>query len=783
MRLSILVILFILNVHSIYGQSERLKIGQWRSHIPYITGIYATQSNEAVFYATEYSILKLDKESQEVEFFSKVDGLSNVGVRLVKYHPFSDKLMVVYNNGVIDLIKDKEVETLNQIRNFANFAGEKRINDVFPAEDENVYLAANYGISKLDVVTAEFKFTTFTGIEVNGVVVFDNSLYIATAEGVYRTPLSNPIPEDFDSWELLSAVHGIPIDDYSSNALSVFNDRLYMDVNNSLFSLEKSGVVSQIHQEPRSSIVYITGEGANLLVGYKCMDPSICGGGKILYFNQDHTSGQLPAPCMGLINYAIQDQNGKLYLGDFFRDYRILNDVSDPNCTFLSFNSPFSINSKEMAIGNNQVWITGGGVNQTFSNQFSRSGFYALIDGQWKNFNIGNTEILKGENPNDANDDLLDFITVAIRPDNGEVYLGSFFEGLIAYDGTSMKLYNEKNSTLGFANGDPNRTRVSGLAFDDENNLWMSNHLSNDPISVLMTDGSWKSFRPSCNRTELQQLDVDDKGYKWIIDGSAQAGLIVFDEGNINDSNDDRCKTFTESNSNLPTNAANCLAADLDGNVWVGTTKGILIFECGDPFDDNCIGSLRGFEEGGFVELLLNTEDIQSIAVDGANRKWIGTKNGVFLLSPNGDEEILRFNTGNSPIFDNNIIDIAINDENGEVYFATNNGVISYRSDAIAGKSIHKSTLKVFPNPVEPGYDGPIAIQGLANNATVKITNITGELVYETKSLGGQAIWYGTDYNGRRVNSGVYMVFSSTDTPLGITSKPDAAVAKIVFIN
>ena len=151
---------------------------------------------------------------------------------------------------------------------------------------------------------------------------------------------------------------------------------------------------------------------------------------------------------------------------------------------------------------------------------------------------------------------------------------------------------------------------------------------------------------------------------------------------------------------------------------------------------------------------------ITTIKIDGANRKWVGTENsGLFLLSNGGLEKIHHFTTENSPILSNNIIDIAINHKIGEIFIATDKGMISYRSDATKGASTQNNT-KVFPNPVTESYNGLIAISGLIENANVKITDIDGNLVYEGFANGGQATWDGKNKHGEKASSGVYLVFS-----------------------
>lgn len=166
---------------------------------------------------------------------------------------------------------------------------------------------------------------------------------------------------------------------------------------------------------------------------------------------------------------------------------------------------------------------------------------------------------------------------------------------------------------------------------------------------------------------------------------------------------------------------------------------------------------------GGYNEYLLSKEIVNCITVDGANRKWIGTNSGVFLISADGTEQLLFFNQDNSPLLSNVVLSIAIDGVTGEVYFGTDKGIVSYRGTATQGLA-EQGNVKVFPNPVRPEHNGPIAISGLVNNAQVKITDTGGRLIYETIALGGQAIWNGKGYNGQDAATGVYMVYSADDT-------------------
>ncbi|GJM31519.1 MAG: ABC transporter substrate-binding protein [Saprospiraceae bacterium] len=780
--LSIFVLFLVLETPS---AQNVLPIGSWRAHLPYHSGEYVSQGPDKVYFATELSIMELDKEERSQRFISQIDGLSNTGIKLIKYNAISDVLVVVYNNSVIDLVKPTEVITMPQIKNFTNISGEKTVNDIFVENDSMILLAGSYGISRVNIRGNEFAFSTFTGTPVNAVIRFDGDIYAGTDEGIYRTSATSFALEDFSSWEYLDSLEGFP-NDYSSHAMAIFNNQLYLDLDHDLYRMGPDTVVL-VQPETDYTLEYLTAEGAHLLVGYRC-NSSNCGNGKMLYFDAEENMGRATNGCFGVPRYAVEDDKGRVWFADQWRFFRMINNLEEQVCTYLDFNSPYSEKAWSLNIENNQLWIAGGGLNQAQANRFLNDGFYSFIDGNWTNYNRDNTPQLKGEDPNDSNDDVRDFLSVQVNPVNGKVYVGSFLEGLVEVDGETMTVFNEHNSSLENAEGDGGRVRIGGIAVDEDGNVWMTNHSAENghPFSVLKTDGTWQSFNKSCGQTSLFDLDIDDSGFKWAIVGVNQAGVVVFDSGNLDDSSDDRCEVFTASNSNLTTNETHCLVADLDGEVWVGTGEGIIIFECGSNiFDSSCPRGSRRIVEGedGNFGFLLETEVVQALAVDGANRKWVGTKNGVYLLSPNGEKQILRFTVDNSPLFDNNILDIAVNQLTGEVFFSTDKGVLSYQSDAILGGRVHNSEVEVFPNPVRPEYDGPIAIRGLARDANVKITDISGKLVYETQALGGQAIWDGRDYNGQRAYSGVYLVFSSGSARFSGFDKTTTAVARILVIN
>lgn len=755
-------------------------LGQWDALLPLRNGQFVTQSAEKIYYSTGGAILSLDKVDNAVEVLSKPDGLSNAAIERIRYHPGSQTLVVVYDNSVIDLVRaGQPVVTLNQVANFANFVGKKTIYDVFVESDNTVLLAANYGVTRLNLARGEFVFTTFTPAEVFGAASWQGFLYVATEAGIYRIAASNRNPENFGLWERLGPANGFP-NNYTARGLAIYNNQLYFDINSTVYRLVDNRPQEVLRRQGRT-LQYLSAEGAHLLIGFRCTGG--CSRGELYALNAQGALQTAPNDCFALPNYAIEDEKGQLWFGDE-EGFRQLPRLGANSCQQLSFNSPFSEKIREIAIREDAVWTAAGGVDPRFSYTFTNDGFARYQAGQWTIFNRFNQPVLQGENPNDdGNDDVRDVITLALHPDNGKVYAGSFFEGLVELDGDKLQLFNEKNSSLNNTVGDPQRTRVSGLAFDKDKNLWIANHLAERPVSVLKADGTWQNFRPACGETALHQIAIDRNGYKWFATSSNTSGLIVFDAGKLDDPADDRCRIFNTTNSKLTTNRINCVQADLDGDIWVGTAEGIIIFECSNPFEANCTGTARAVESGGFLGLLLKTEDVQTIGIDGANRKWVGSKNGVFLLSATGEEQLASFTENNSPLLANTIADINVDPRTGAVYIGTLRGINVYQGEATSGTAVHAATLEVYPNPVRPDYQGPIAIRGLARDANVKITDLSGQLVFETKALGGQAIWDGRNYLGQRVQSGVYLVLATANPRDVGFGRPSTAKGKIIVLN
>ena len=756
----LLTFLLFLSIFSLQSQTN-LKIGQWESHLPYVKGTSVTQSDTKVYFGTDFSVAVIDKNDNTapIQRISKTDGLSNVGVRNVKYHPTQKTLMVIYEDGVIDLVPEEgDLTTLFFIKDFNNIVGQKIIYDIHVSGEETFLLSTNYGISEVNIVTNEFVFTTFTNeLKVFGICKYEGFIYAAAEDGLYRVSENNAFIDAFGQWEYLGEESGLPVD-YSASAVAVYDDELYLGADTTVFKVNPTVSAEPIFSDPELNVSFLSSEGAKLVIGYDGNG----GRGKTFTLAAENVIELLSPVCATRPLDALEDAQGRVWIADLFTGYHL---VTGDDCQIITTDSPPSVRNNTLEVYNGELWVTSGGISLNSGPLGFAEGFYSYIDQDWTVFNRETEPII-------ASNAITDFVPIVIHPETGDVYAGSYFDGLIHYDRETLNYIDDSTSSMNNAVGDEARTRVSGLAFDSQNNLWVSNYLGTNPVSVMRTDGSWEDF--TCTSTRLVGVTIDDFDNKWMTSLQSSVGFVVFDE------KENRCKSFSTGNSLLESNKVNCITKDLDGDMWVGTQEGIIIFECGDPFDESCVGSQRIVTVEGDGAALLKDESVRCITIDGANRKWVGTGSGIFVLSPDGRDEIVYLSEDNSPLFDNVINDIAIDGENGKVYIGTDKGIQALRGEATKGGAVNVTKPNVFPNPVRPEYTGPIAINGLATDADVKITDAMGQLIYETTALGGQAIWDGNDYNGRRAASGVYLVLSARTSNL---NKSDAVVAKILIMN
>ena len=748
-----------------------MSIGEWKLLLPYSEVKSVTHSADKVFFASKYSIISRDKTDGSLTFYDLVSGLSETDIRMIKFDKISKSLFVVYQNSQIDILQNGEIIRLPIIKN-KEIVGDKFIYDIF-FEGHIAYLSCGFGLVGLNTSSWEVDFSTFTEKPVKGVTLLGNELYASVTDGIYHMTKNASNIQDFLYWTKLDI-----LPNFSANLIGSLNETLFFGANDKLLSFHVDNqLIDTIFEGQNQHITKLTQEGEGLLVTFYCDGPGQwddCNG-RLIYVSPSGNVKQIKQPDTNRPIDAIQDGDD-IWVGDHWHPYRKIS-LNGGHIDAFTVDAPFSERAFETKVIDDTLYVAAGTWSPTksFPGGVIADGlfFQDLKTAKWGYVNRVNYPVLK--------DSLADYnyMDLEINPTTKKKYIASFGGGVIEKKGEQIKVYNKTNSSLRPEPGYETRISVIDLAFDSGENLWATNYYASKPLSVLKPDGSWQSFYLGASNVATNRMIIDDYDNKWIV--IVSKGLLVFNTGaSLNDLSDDEYKVFTSTNSQLQSNTINDLATDQDGSIWVATDKGVVVFECGsDVFGEFCRGSRRIASLDGFNAYLLDDEKVNTVMVDPANRKWFGTTNGVFVLSPSGEEVIATYNIENSPLPNNDVQSLSVDEKTGTVYMGTSFGLVSYRSDAKEGGFVHKEDVYAYPNPVKPDYTGPIAITGLAQNANVKITDVEGRLVFETQALGGQAIWDGRDYNHQKVEAGVYLVFSTSEPGLSV----DAAVAKIVIIN
>jgi Two component regulator propeller len=740
----------------------QVPIGAWREHLPYNNAINVCAANNKIYAATTQSILYIDKIDNSIQKLSKINGLAETGISVMKKNNFSNNIIIGYANANLDIIKNNKIINLPDIKR-KNIVGDKMIYNIY-SNNSVSYICCGFGIVVIDELKNETKETYYIGnngsyVKVTGMDKDNNFYYAATNEGLKKAPINSNALTNYAVWQKVS---GNGLSNGTVQDVKYFNNNIVVLKNDSIFTL--SVATWSLLYTSANAINNISISNNKLLIS-ETVSAAI---GKIVEVNSNGNVNLItPQNAVLTMPKEIIMEDNSYWVAD---NKNGLLKVENNAITNYTPNAPTDIATGEMFFNNNKLYIAAGAVNNNWQPQLNKNGLFVFSENSWTAIN---------RNAFAALDSLPDIITV-VANDN-DVYAGSFSGGLCKIKNTNTLQVYKQNSPLQPAIGLTNQYRISGLTLDTDQNLWVANYGSNKNIHVLKPNQTWQSFTIPffLNDGAVAQILIDDVNQKWIISPKGN-GLICYNSGaNLDNSNDDKWKLYqTGGNGNLPSNDVNSITKDKDGILWVGTNKGIALIQCvSDVFTgQGCAAVLPIVQQDQFAGYLFQNEVVQCIAVDGANRKWIGTKNGAWLISSGGEKIIYRFSEDNSFLLNNEVKKIAIDPISGEVFFATAKGICSFRSTATEATEQHEKVL-IFPNPVPVNFNGTIGIKGLANGSIVKITELNGRLVYQTKALGGQAIWNGLNYKGQKIYSGAYLVLATSE------ASNDKVVGKIFFIS
>lgn len=727
----------------------------WKGYFSYNEIHDVSQSPTTFYAAAENALFSAKLSTNTVKTINTIDGLSGMTITALYHSQVSNKTMVGYENGLIIVINEADGSMLNvvDIINKQLPSQIKRVNH-FMEYGGIVYVSCDFGIVQYNLMTNGFGDTYFIGdngaeIKVSQTAVFDGNIYAATVSGMRRALVTNPNLNDFSQWTTIMSGVWTGVETFGSELLAVNSTGQVMRYTGVAFS--------NLMQMPDAVVDFRAGDGYFVItMPGRChiYNPSLALVSQI--FNTS-IPDLLPIPvftCATVVGSSV-------YIGTQAHGV-VTSSVLSPSL-FQNLmpagptrNNIFSINTETP-----DLWAVYGQYAGDYTPLMQTFGVSKFNADGWKH--IPYNEL----HPPDRQ--VYDLVRTTVNPNNNsEVYISSYHSGLLKLEGDVFSaLYDQSNSGLEslFLADAPNykSVRIEQSAFDRNGNLWMTNGLIQNAIKIRRADGSWQSvnIEPVVEdffELRLGQMRIDKNSTKWIC---SNMGVIAYNEnGNI-------FKTIKmgDTQGNLPWDDVRAIEIDNRNQLWIGTRKGLRVLSSVDRFNNEGQMNTNAIiiVEDGLAQELMYEQSIMDIAVDGANNKWIGTADsGVFLVSPNGQETLYHFHINNSPLPSNTINDIGINGATGEVFFATDKGMVSFRG-VNTDPSNNLNNVIVYPNPVRPNYAGTVKITGLMDQCNVKITDIEGNLVHEAIAQGGTIEWDTTAFGKYRVASGVYMIFIASD--------------------
>lgn len=776
--------IFILLILSQYGFAQ-LAMGKWRTHFAYNAIEQIAQSENKIFAISEGSLFSIEKNTECIEnengckeFFGKMSGLNDGIISRIGYDKLNKKLLIVYKNGNIDLMTNGGTINIPDLYN-KQLSVSKEVNNITFYGDR-AYLSCNFGIVALNLKKNEIADSYFIGpngteTKILSTAIVGNNLFALAQNTLYTANVNEPNLVNFEYWSTLQNLPGSG----DLKKIDVFTDKLILQRGDKLYSYTA------------------TNGWQNILTDIITTNFSVSNGKMIVYTSAvalyvvDETFSKKLIENIGDVLDAEYDTENNLFwlAGNAKGVLAATESNTTPPKVFKplgpAVNSPWN-----MTFAGEKLFVVPGGVWSAF---FNKPGYVMIYNekksdlNKWINISYKIIEKTTGVV-------CRDLVSIDVDPfDSNHYFATSYSTGLYEFRDTSLvKWHNSSNSGLKELGSDRLYHMTDGIKFDSLGNLWVLNSNSPEGIHVLKKDGNWVNFNHTIAKSlpNMKSILISNQNVnqKWINTSRYTPGLLVFDDkGTLENMTDDDkifISNFDDSdNEGAKISPSNfyCLAQDNNGVIWVGTEQGPLLFyNTSKVFDSGYTCSrvkIPRNDGTGLADYLLQSDRVKAIAVDGANRKWIGTENsGVYLMSENGQETIKQFTTLNSPLLSNDILSIAINKVSGEVFFGTSSGLVSYQSDAVNANETYEN-VHAYPNPVHKDYNGIITITGLIKDTHVKITDLNGNLICQTISNGGIATWDGKNINGNKVSTGIYLVICANQDGTQNT------ITKIMVIN
>lgn len=736
---------------------------RWTLHLAYHDGTLNCPTGYGVFALMNGNLMQYDAEDESVRLFSKMDGLNGRNIRFVHFSEQADVLVLVYDDGLIDLYypSDQSVVNMPQVKN--GIASGVVVNGLF-VDGTQAVLALSDGIAHLDLQKQEVKGYYVLGENVTAAAIYNEQLMAVAGTKMWTCALqSNPL--DLNSW--------ITATTSPMRQFTVFGGQLYAVAPDGLYRWT-DGTAQRIRQGAFLGMYandrYAVGYAEKQILLFSAATPDA----------PETFTLDAPWQCV------TAGSNGVLWASgsEGLQAFEVKNTALERRGTTIGGYGPRRDLCYYMNYVDNRLLVAGGRLDPYDREHYA--GTIMLCDGNdWVAFQEDSISTQTGVPYRD--------ITCIVQDPKDANHHYASAGGTGVYEFRNLKfvrhISNHNSPLVSAAGENPRYVRIDGLQYDAEGNLWMLNNQADTLIRVLKADGTWKGIylesvdkAPTCERTLM-----DSKGRFWVTSRRTvsyhDGGLLCLDyNGTVDNTKDDvsryRTTVTNQDGTSYSLGGVYCLVEDVDGAIWIGSKAGLFVIANPDEWNNEQfrITQIKVPRNDGtnLADYLLSEVSVMAIAIDGAGRKWIGTQeNGLYLVSHDGTEVLAHFDVTNSPILSNNIYSIAINHVSGEVMIGTDKGLCSYSGQATAPETtLDTDQLKVYPNPVRPEHHQGVTLTGLTTDAEVKVVSAAGHVVAAGVSAGGTFVWDACGLDGSRVKAGVYyFLISTADGKKGATAK------------
>ena len=730
--------------------------------------------------------MSYSREDEEVRLYNANDGMSGNTVAMMGYSEEEKTIVIVYEDGNIDLLdEDDNFTQLSQFRNSLSttFNG-KRLH----VSGQYALLTSQNQLVIIDLRKKEFKGIYATEYDLYCATIFKNEVWAAGDNILIRCPLTKNL-RDKDEWALTEKI-------YVDNFVPI-GDKLYCNIRNMQYP-------------------YYTG-----IWEFTLPDGDTMFTPRLVYFRPYYTASTADAYgavmfnanqiCIlnegDIDNYIVVDRPA-----DISAWYSVTRDTDGTYWIAEGYNGlrqytldpathTFTPTGRALlgyGARRNYAWfmryagdrlLVAGGRLDPYSRDVREGTIMYYENNEWGSFQEAGIS--------DATGLVYRNITSIVQDpsDASHHFASSAGQGIYEFRNYEfVRLLNESNSALqSIIAGNPNYLRIDGVNFDSNGNLWCVNNGVERPLKVMKPDGNWLDFyvEPIDAAPTLEKTLIDSKNRVWVASRRTvnyhDAGLLCYNTNGTldNDADDEyryRSGGYNQDDRTVELGGVYALALDKDERLWVGTESGLYVVDNLDDWfqSDFRFTQVKIARNDGtnLADYLMAGTTVTALAVDGANRKWIGTlDNGLYVTSADGKEILAHFTSSDSGLLSDYINSIAVNENDGTIMIGTDAGICSLTSAAANPyPELQKDNIRVYPNPVRPEFSGEVTITGMTDGAEVKVVTAGGKAVYVGRANSGNFKWNVCNQNGERVGSGVYYFYIST------ADAKKGAVAKIIVI-